>query len=84
MALDPVRNLGQVLMARIAPGRAVFVEQHRQFRVRPGHIGPVNRQQPLAHPVDSAASYRHISFRCFKAFTWGYGLCPLSEILIRQ
>ena len=84
VSLYPVCDLFQVFMARISPGRAVFVEQYRQFRVRPGHIGPVNCQQPLAYPVDSAASDCHIGFRCLKALTRRNGLCPLSEILIRQ
>ena len=84
VSLDTVRDLCQVLMARIAPGRAVFVEQHRQFRIRPGHISPVDCQQPLAHPVNAAASHRHISFRCFKAFSRCDSLRPLAEIIIRQ
>ena len=83
-ALQAVSDLFQVLMGRISPGCAVFIEHHRQLRIRPWHVCPMDRQQPLADPVHAPAAHGYICLGRLKAFSRRDRLCPVPEVLIRQ
>ena len=87
--VDPVTAEGfnaflHVLLGRVAPGRAVFVEQHGEGRVRSSRRRCMQILQPLGDGIEAADPDGQKSGGCLEGFARIHGFRPVPGFIIRE